>query len=291
MAVDLPWLNALLPETFFSTYDVMPFGYHLYFVNMNLAAMSLITCLIFIMLFILGYCLLGNSAASQIKIKAKGKTENPNYNFIAFKEFLLNFFCFGFVFAGFSSLLGAFLNTSSILTLSGLFYILGIVVFGLCLSEAIVSLIKSKRVARVRVASKAIFLAAAGLNPLYLSAIAITSDFVLIVVEYISRKKSLICPKAWLFENIFVTSSLTAFYFIPDSFLTLGITVALLSLGLAAEVYQYCCERSEINRQIQLFEAEQDIGAEGKFWAFAEIDKKGSSKDSELDLDEKIQEK
>lgn len=182
MAADLPWLNALLPENFFSTYDVMPFGYHFYFVNMNLAAMNLMTCLVFLMLFILGYCLLGESAVSQIKIKDKDKKKRPNYRFTAFKEFLMNFFCFGFVFAGFSSLVGAFLNTSSILTLNGLFYILGIVVFGLSFSEAVVSLIKSKRVARLRVALKAIFLAAAGLNPLYLSAIAITSDFVLIMV-------------------------------------------------------------------------------------------------------------
>jgi hypothetical protein len=43
---------------------------------------------------------------------------------------MLNFFCFGMAFAGFSSVIGAFLNSSSMLTLNSIFYIVGIVLFG-----------------------------------------------------------------------------------------------------------------------------------------------------------------
>lgn len=166
----------------------------------------------------------------------------------------MNFFWFGFVFAGFSSLLGAFLNRSSILTLNGFFYISGIIVFSICFGKTVSSLIKNKSFNRFRVAIKAILLAAAGLNPVYLSAVAIVGDFILIVVEYNLRKKTLSCPKSWLLQNISLNSSLFSFYFIPDSFLTLGITVTFLVIGLVAEVYQYCCESKEVNKQMQLFE-------------------------------------
>lgn len=153
----------------------------------------------------------------------------------------MNFFWFGFLFAGFSSLLGAFLNKSSILTLNGFFYISGILLFCICFAESAFSLLKNKKVNRMRVALKAIFLAAAGLNPLYLSAVGIIGDFIFMIVEYNLRKKILICPKSWLLQNICLNSSLFSFYFIPDSFLTLAITVTLVFFGLIAEIYQYCC--------------------------------------------------
>ena len=95
---------------------------------------------------------------------------------------MLNFFCFGMVFAGFSSLLGAFINGTSQLKLNNIFYIVGILLFGVFLSEAFSNLVFSHRLCRLRVALKATFLAGAGLNPLYLASVALIVDLILMII-------------------------------------------------------------------------------------------------------------
>ena len=55
MAVDLPWLNAMLPSSFANYYDWSPSGYLFYFRNMNFAAMHFFTVLIFLAMLIGGY--------------------------------------------------------------------------------------------------------------------------------------------------------------------------------------------------------------------------------------------
>lgn len=231
MTVDLPWLNSRLPSSFFSSNDQMPTGYHFYFQNMNLASMHLVTCLFFLLLLCLAYCLMAETRAETITIKEK-ENSSKNYKFKAFREFLMNYFGFGFVFAGFSAIVGTFLNQSSILTLNGIFYILGVILYGVVLSEAFAFLVINKRIGRLRVALKGTFLAAAGLNPLYLSAVAVIVDAILIVVEYNQRKKVLVCPKTWLAQHFLILGSLLCFFFVPDSFLTIGIVIALISAAL-----------------------------------------------------------
>ena len=78
---------------------------------------------------ITAYCCLSDKKENEIKIDNKEKTV-VNFRFKAFKEFLLNFFAFGLAFSGFSSVIGAFLNYTSGLTINGFFYILGVVVYG-----------------------------------------------------------------------------------------------------------------------------------------------------------------
>ena len=114
--------------------------------------------------------------------------------FSAFKEFLLNFFYFGLAFAGFSSIIASFLNITTKLTLNSIFYILGVVVYCAVFSETLSCLVINGRLIRVRLVMKASFLAGAGLNPLYLSSIAMVVDAFLIGVEFHMRKKQLVCP-------------------------------------------------------------------------------------------------
>lgn len=292
MTSDLPWLNSKLPSSFFSTSDLKPMGFSFYFVNMNLAAMNLITCLIFLFLLFLSYCLLSEAPTASLRIKNK-ESNAKNYKFKAFKEFLMNFFGFGFAFAGFSSIVGTFLNYSEFLSLNGIFYILGVVLFGLTLSEAFSFLILNRRVGRLRVTLKATLLAAAALNPLYLSAVAIFVDAILLVAEYLQRRKALVCPKSWLAQNICILGSLLAFYFIPDSFLTLGVTATLICVGVLLEVYQFICERDEAAKQMQFFEIEQNVQEGNNFWVLEEKEreKKQNSVGSDIDLNEKIKDK
>ena len=93
--------------------------------------MHLFTLGIFLLILILAYCLLSDPKAEEVSLKNK---KMVNHKFKAFKEFLLNYFSFGLAFAGFSSVIGAFLNYSSTLSLNGIFYIIGVIVFAIILS-------------------------------------------------------------------------------------------------------------------------------------------------------------
>jgi len=84
MAIDLPWLNNLLPASFANELDVAPTGYYFYFHNMNLAAMHFITTLIFVILLVLAYCLLSDNKANEVRINNQKKTM-VNLKFKAFK--------------------------------------------------------------------------------------------------------------------------------------------------------------------------------------------------------------
>jgi hypothetical protein len=106
----------------------------------------------------------------------------PHLKLKAYKEMLFNYFCFGFAFAGFSSIMGAFLNASSVVSLRGMFYIVGIIIYGLVFCEAVSVFVQEKRIGRIRLVFKGTMLAAAAMNPIYLASVAIICDGILIIV-------------------------------------------------------------------------------------------------------------
>ena len=180
---------------------------------------------------------------------------------------MFNFFSFGLAFAGFSSIIGAFLNYSSILTLNGGFYILGAIAFGVVLSEACTSFFSEKKINRLRVVLKAALLAGGGLNPLYLAATAILVDAILIIVEYNMRKKTLACPTVWLISNFIALLCLAVYFFIPDSLLTLYLVMALVGLVVAMEFYMFYCEKNvDVKDQPKVYEAYNMLSTENHFW-------------------------
>jgi hypothetical protein len=121
----------------------------------------------------------------------------------------------------------------------------------------------------VRVALKATFLAAAGLNPLYLAATAILVDTILLIVEYFMRKTSLACPLTWLLSNIIAIMALTVYYFIPDSLLTIYIVIGLVCLAVLLETYQFFSEKclDEVS-QHKFYEA-YAVQKDSHFWNLA----------------------
>lgn len=152
----------------------------------------LFTLIIFLTLLGLGYLILSDNKAKVIKIDSDKKSTVTNFKFKAFKEFLMNFFGFGLAFAGFSSVIGTYLNTETYLTLNGMCYIVGIVVFGGVILEACACFVLNKRIGRFRVILKATLLAGAGLNPLYMATVAMVVDIILLLIEYYIRKTTLL---------------------------------------------------------------------------------------------------
>lgn len=181
MVVDLPWLNYYLPDSFANGFDTMPMGYLFFFRNMNMASMHFFTCIIFLTLLIIGYCCLSDKEDEEVS-EENSQRITVHLKFLAFKEFMLNFFCFGLAFAGFSSVVASFLNNATGLTVNGVFYISGVVIYCMIFSEAFSCLVINRRVGRMRLVLKATFLAGAALNPLYLSSIAMIVDAILITI-------------------------------------------------------------------------------------------------------------
>ena len=104
---------------------------------------------------------------------------------------------------------------------------------------------------RFRVVLKASLLAGASLNPLYLSSIAIIVDIILLMVEYKLRNKQLICPITWLLSDLFIWLALLFYFFVPDSFLTLGFVIFYVVLALVSEGYIFYWER-KLGSQIHI---------------------------------------
>jgi len=176
------------------------------------------------------------------------------------------------------------------LSINGIFYIVGVVAFGVAFSEAFASFMIDKKISRVRVALKATLLAAAGLNPLYLAATAILLDAILIIVEYCMRKNNLASPKSWLISNLAALLSLATYFFIPDSLLTLYIVMALASFVILVEIYMFLCERNlEAKWQHKFYEA-YAVQADDRLWNLAPenvSEKDEVDKDYKKPLDEK----
>ena len=89
---------------------------------------------------------------------------------------------------------------------------------------------------------KGTLLAGAGLNPLYLSAVAMIVDGVLLVAEYKVRRKTLVNPKCWLLSNVFLLSALVVLFLAADSFLSLAIVMTLVTLALLSEIFNFYYE-------------------------------------------------
>lgn len=115
---------------------------------------------------------------------------------------LINYFLFGFAFAGFCSLVGSIHNSSSVISVNGMFYIIGVLVMGVFLSEATAQLLLHKKISRFRVIAKAGFLAGATANPIYLASVAMVVDIIMMIMEFCMNKKTLVCPKSWMTTHI-----------------------------------------------------------------------------------------
>lgn len=68
-------------------------------------------------------------------------------------------------------------------------------------------------------------------------------DGILLGIEYKMRKNYLVCPKSWLASNVLILSALVCYFFIPDSYLTLGAVVMLIVLTYVFEFYTFYCEK------------------------------------------------
>lgn len=100
-------------------------------------------------------------------------------------EYIYNIFSAGLVFASSISILGMFLNSSQLLSLSGSFYILGIFVFTMMLVNAIKAFLGDRiKFNRLRVIIKACIMSMMFKSPVILFASLTIIEIGMISIEY-----------------------------------------------------------------------------------------------------------
>lgn len=128
MVLDLPWLNFYTGQTFGERSDFVPKQLALFYYNLNLASTYLLALAAFVLLFCLRF------AISKKKELARDK----------YTQLVLNTFLFGLTFAGCLSLQGAKFNPIQRLSLSAIFYLLGILAYLLLFVYLLYSLYQNK---------------------------------------------------------------------------------------------------------------------------------------------------
>lgn len=122
---------------------------------MSIASTYLLALSVFVFLYLL--CTLGmlykksnkigteNKKIIEIIEKSVRRNESDTHEslfFSQFRSFLYNVFIAGLAFSSFSSIIGMFINSSNIISLSGVFYLLGVIVYTIILADAIYDILK-----------------------------------------------------------------------------------------------------------------------------------------------------
>ena len=197
--------------------DETPEPFRVFYVNMHIGStylLALITILV----------LVGLTVVLGIKLQKQQKMH-------AYLRFLYNFFVFGCVFAGCASFQGSIMNPTNTLSVNGLFYITGTLLFAVALCETLYRLYDN-HVAyfwRLRVFLKAAILSLAHFSPVYLLTVAVLVDLILLGIEHRLCRYPQYFGKFWLFAHIAINFALIMLVFLPVIELAL-LTVSLVIL-------------------------------------------------------------
>ena len=181
----------------------------------------------------------------------------------AYLKFLYNFFSFGAIFAGCASLQGAFLNPVTSLTLNGVFYIFGIVLYFAALCETSYKVYTTGFVHfwRVRTFVKATLLSLSHFSPVYLVSAAVLIDLILVAIEY----KIAVYPKRfarwWIFANLAINLALLLLIYLPVIQLSLITISLIIVLVLICEAVMHYRETRQENQDLRQSEVEKNVEA------------------------------
>lgn len=149
--------------------DYVPIQLVMYYYNLNLASTYLLSLILFIILISCRFIISSDHQFARIK----------------YTTFIYSIFMFGIIFAGSLSLQGAIFNPIQVITVNGIFYLLGIFVLIGAFIEMIYSIKKdSNSMYKMRIFIKSLLLSIGHLNPIIVVSVAIITDVLLIVVQY-----------------------------------------------------------------------------------------------------------
>lgn len=149
-----------------------------------------------------------------------------NKNFI---EFTWTVFGFSIVYYACVNIQGAFYNPLQLITVNGVFYILGMLLMIYVTIETIYSMIRNfKSINKVRVFIKGVLLSLAHFNPIYLISVCITTDVLLATLEFLVVYKRNQFTKIILLSHLLCNLSILTLILMPQRLSSLIATVAFL---------------------------------------------------------------
>ena len=170
MSADLPYLNDYFGSVLSDSSETIPLPYSVFYTNLNLASQYLLPLCVCVLLIIITL-LVGKSC----------EAEKIMFNYLSF---LYMFFVFGLSFMGCACLQGAILNPITSITINGLFYILGIIIYVCLCAETLYRIIfkdAKEYVHKVRIILKATLLSLSHFSPIYLVASCVVADTLLAI--------------------------------------------------------------------------------------------------------------
>jgi hypothetical protein len=225
MYVDLPWLNSFFAINLADARDRSPSAYSLFYTNMNFASMYLFALCIIVLLSAVGV-IVGRNIKQKNYVKVN-----------AYFVFLYNFFFFGATFAGCASLQGAVLNPITSLSVNGVFYIIGILIYFSVVCECIYKLNKDTMLNfwKIRILLKTTILSLSHYSPIYLLSAAVVTDLLLAAVEYRIAIYPKLHSKLWVFANVMVNVALLLLLLLSFAFLVVIIVSVCVAVIIIAE--------------------------------------------------------
>lgn len=131
-----------------------------------------------------------------------------------------------------------FMNPTNIISISGLFYLLGTLIFVLTLLNAVKSFLKEKiKFNRLRVIIKASLMALMYWSPVLLFSALVVIEIGMIMIEYKFKLKEWLVPKAWVICNILNIISYASLIFLSNMIMGLLISSASILLILFIDGY------------------------------------------------------
>lgn len=185
----------------------------MYFYNLNLASTYLLSLILSAILLSLRFIINKDNQFARTK----------------YTKFIYSVFIFGMAFAGSLSLQGAIFNPIQTISVNGFFYLLGILCYIGVLIEMLYSTHKDKNeLYKVRIFIKASLLSIGHLNPIIVVSVAIITDILLIVLQYMILETNVAWNKFWLANHLLLDLSLALMFLLPNSAISLYSTIILV---------------------------------------------------------------
>lgn len=171
------------------------------------------------------------------------------------------------VFASCASLQGSIINPYNIISINGVGYVLGIILYVITLGLCLNSLQKDWSFILLRLFVKGTLLSIAHYNPIYIFAVAITMDMFLVFIEIKVRFQFIINPFMFLTSQILVNFSLSIFFYLPDSLIAIYLSAAAVALVILIEIDLHYIEHCIPYDEYPIFSKEKvTIGRQDVNW-------------------------
>jgi hypothetical protein len=130
------------------------------------------------------------------------------------------------------------LNPSSIISIGGFFYVLGIFTFIIVFADAIRSIYSSNQQCnKLRIVVKAVFMALMFMSPIPLFAGMVVIDISMMMYEYKVKSKQWAIPKLWLFCQMNCLIGYASLIFLSN--MIMGLIIASICILLVVLIDSY----------------------------------------------------